>query len=61
MLLDGLCRRGPQVEGEHPGAIRLIHNCFRIRATPAGRAAAKCPLTFSFLISTADKLAVEKL
>ena len=29
MLLDGLCRRGPQVEGEHPGAMRLIHNCFR--------------------------------
>jgi hypothetical protein len=28
MLLHGLCRGGPQFEGEHPGTMRLIHNCF---------------------------------
>jgi len=35
MLLHGLRRGGAQLEGEHSGPMRLIHNCFSDRCEAA--------------------------
>jgi|ERR1700732_3558955 hypothetical protein len=61
MLLHGLCRRGPQVEGEHPGAMRLIHNCFSDPCDTGRKGRSEMSAHVFLSHSTADKLAVEKL